>query len=85
MGHAGAIEILTGPAASGKTTAALAQYLAIATAGTLASRHRTLWLAPTQAAAESVRDRLIQHAPHGLLDPGVSTFARFAADVVSAS
>ena len=50
--------------------------------GGLGERRQTLWIAPTQAVARDVRERLALDSTAGLLDPGVTTFAGFAAGVV---
>jgi ATP-dependent helicase/nuclease subunit B len=75
--------IITGPAASGKTTLALAEYSARITA---ARPGRALWIAPSGRAAALVRGQLLQDSPRAaVLGPGVHTFASLAAAVVQAS
>jgi len=80
MDDAPRLEILAGPGGSGKTAAALADYGDILRSGPILQRRRTLWLAPTHAASNDIRDRLA--GPDALLDPGVMTFAGFASSVV---
>lgn len=76
------VSILLGPAGAGKRAVALGRYRAVLVRGELAARRRGLWLAPTQAAAAAVRDDLVRSPEDALLDPGVMTFAQFAAAVV---
>ncbi|MBA4104422.1 MAG: hypothetical protein C0485_01600 [Pirellula sp.] len=62
--------------------ALLRKYRDLLRLGGLGERRRTLWLAPTQGVARDVRERLALSSAGGLLDPGVTTFAGFAAGVV---
>jgi len=76
------LQILVGPPGSGKTASALAEYRGVLCSGPILSRRRALWLAPTQAAANGVRESLLAGEPAAMLDPGVTTFAGFASSVV---
>lgn len=80
------MELWIAPAHGGKMAAALAEYAATLMRGPLAERRRTLWLAPTYAAAADVRQRLVERAAEApqaaLVDPGVTTFAGFASEIV---
>ncbi len=80
----GSATILLGPAGSGKTSAALAEYAATfrrdAPPAVAASRRR-LWIAPNWAVAADIRERLVDEVGAALA-PGVTTFAGVAADVV---
>jgi ATP-dependent helicase/DNAse subunit B len=76
------VTIVLGPAGAGKRAAALDRYRHVVARGELAPQRRGLWLAPTQAAAAAVRDDLVRSPADALLDPGVMTFAQFAAAVV---
>src|SRR5688572_22294438 len=78
MAASAKLEILVGPAGSGKSRAALDEYRRVLNGHSLGPRRRGLWLAPTQAAANAIRDAVAG----ALLDPGVRTFARFAGEVV---
>jgi len=60
----------------------LRKYCELLRLGGLGERRQTLWIAPTQAVARDVRERLALGSTGGLLDPGVTTFAGFAAGVV---
>jgi ATP-dependent helicase/nuclease subunit B len=82
MASSAQLEVLVGPAGSGKTWAALDEYQRVLAAQPLGPRRRGLWLAPTQAAANAVRDWIAAERSGALLDPGVRTFARFAGEVV---
>ncbi len=75
--------LITGPAASGKTTRALVEYAA----GLSAVRPGgALWIAPSGRAAALIRGQLLKGAPRAaVLGPGVHTFASLAAAVVQAS
>ena len=42
-----------------------------------------LWLAPTARAAASIRARLLSKAQRAVIEPGVTTFAQFAEQVIS--
>ncbi len=101
-----AAKLIVGPAGSGKTAAALAEYrhvLGTKGLGGMSSEVRrrghqptenpcprgrghatpkVLWLAPTFAAAQDVREALVQDAGDAFLDPGVTTFAGLAAAVI---
>ena len=66
MGHRATLQILSGGSRSGKTAAALAEYLEVVGSGPLSGRRRALWLTPTQAAAADIRNRLIRKAPNGI-------------------
>jgi ATP-dependent helicase/nuclease subunit B len=48
----------------------------------LGERRQVLWIAPTQGVVKELRDRLALAGGAALLDPGVTTFAGFAAGVV---
>jgi ATP-dependent helicase/DNAse subunit B len=60
----------------------LRKYRDLLRLGGLGERRQALWIAPTQAVARDVRERLAIGSAGGLLDPGVTTFAGFAAGVV---
>ena len=60
----------------------LRKYRDLLRLGGLGERRQALWLAPTQAVAREVRERLALDSAAGLLDPGVTTFAGFATGVV---
>ena len=71
--------IICGPARSGKTERLLAGYRD-------ALRDRppksTLWLSPTWRAAAEVRDRILSAKLRGCFSPGVTTFDKFAVNVL---
>ncbi len=73
------VTIICGPARSGKTERLLALYRD-------ALRRRppesTLWLAPTWRAATEIRDRLLDGELPGCFAPGVTTFDKFAVEVL---
>jgi len=73
------LTIITGPARSGKTDRLLGRYRE-------ALRDRppnsTLWLSPTWRAANEARDRLLDGAISGCFSPGVTTFDKFAVEVL---
>jgi ATP-dependent helicase/nuclease subunit B len=76
------LNLLTGPARSGKTERLLTRYrLALARQAPGA----TLWLAPTQRSAADIRGRLLADGLTACLTPGVMTFAQFAEGVLAAS
>lgn len=84
----GPLTLDVGPSGSGKTTAALAEYAALLRrrGGTGApapawGRRRAVWIAPTRATAQDVRDALATQAG-AVLDPGVTTFSGIAAEVL---
>ena len=60
----------------------LRKYREVFQLGGLAERRQALWLAPTQAVARQVREELTLRGAAAILDPGVTTFAGFAAGVV---
>lgn len=72
--------LLVGPAGSGKTAAALAEYRKLAAVGLGPSRRR-LWIAPTRQVAADIREALVDPAT-ALLDPGVTTFADLAGEIL---
>ena len=73
------VTIICGPARSGKTERLLALYRD-------ALRRRppesTLWLAPTWRAVAEIRDRLLDGDLTGCFTPGVTTFDKFAVEVL---
>lgn len=62
--------------------ALLRKYRDLLRLGGLGERRQALWIAPTQAVARDIRERLAIASADALLDPGVTTFAGFAAAVV---
>jgi ATP-dependent helicase/DNAse subunit B len=70
-----------GPVAQVKTAEILSEYQRALWESEVAVGRRALWIAPSRAAAAAVRDRLVE-AGDALLDPGVTTFGGFAADVL---
>lgn len=73
------MEILTGPACSGKTTALLTAYRATLLQGQLQRRPgRTLWLAPTHLVSQQIREQLRTAQTSVVLAPQVMTFDLFA-------
>ncbi|BBO32034.1 PD-(D/E)XK nuclease family protein [Lacipirellula parvula] len=60
----------------------LRKYREMLRLGRLGERRRTLWIAPSQAVARAVREELALGGAGAILDPGVTTFAGFAAGVV---
>lgn len=60
----------------------LRKYRELLRLGGLGERRRTLWIAPSQAVARAVREELALGGAGAILDPGVTTFAGFAAGVV---
>ncbi len=73
------MEILTGPACSGKTTALLAAYRAAIFNGQRQRRPgRTLWLAPTHLVCQQIREQLREPQTSAVLAPQVMTFDGFA-------
>ena len=87
---------LVGPAGSGKTAACLAEYgrlfarrggsadgAARSAPGNspLGPGRRGIWIAPSRAAAAELRERLVD-LTGPLLDPGITTFAAIAAEVL---
>jgi ATP-dependent helicase/DNAse subunit B len=76
------VVVLAGPPSSGKTESLLAHYRTV-----LADNEpgAALWLAPTWRAVDAVRDRLLGSNFTGCFQPGVMTFAKFAAEVLKAS
>lgn len=81
------LEILRGPAGSGKTAAALDAYRQVLAGESprLGEQPRALWLAPSLAAVAGLRDALVDGPGDVFLDPGVSTFIDFAAEAVWSS
>lgn len=92
------LQILLAPDGSAATAAVLPIYrqalggdppldsrAAATAAGRLAAQPRALWLAPSLAAAASARDALVAGPDDAYLDPGVATFADFAAEAMWAS
>ncbi len=79
------IQFFTGPAASGKTTALLAEYRAVLGLALRALRPGTaLWLAPTHRVQSSIRERLIDETLPAVFRPNVLTFDGFADQVLMA-
>ena len=73
------VAVLTGPAASGKTTAAVAMYEQFRDNGS-----RCVLVVPNAPAAEHLRQRLLASSPGGVsVSPQVSTFAALAGRVLS--
>src|SRR4051812_30254391 len=73
------MEIITGPACSGKTTSLLQAYRTALETGQREQRPgRTLWLAPTHLVCEQVRRQLREPQTNVLLAPQVMTFDGFA-------
>lgn len=75
------VVVLAGPAGTGKTAQALAQYQQVGSGG---EPGRALWIAPNWRAVEEVRRRVLSHRV-GYLAPGIMTFDRFAEAVVEFS
>ncbi|MCG8584930.1 MAG: PD-(D/E)XK nuclease family protein [Pirellulales bacterium] len=80
MAHS--VQVIAGPAASGKTTRLLGLYRERLTN---AAGGACLWLAPTHRAASVVRRRLLSGSLAGFLEPGVVTFEQFADSLVAKS
>ncbi len=76
------VEILVGPARSGKTGRLLEEYR-----GALErmSPGSTLWLSPTHRSCQEVRKELIASGVSAVLGPGVMTFEQLAESVIAAS
>jgi ATP-dependent helicase/nuclease subunit B len=79
----GSATLLIGPAGSGKTAAALAEYAAALreVRKSAAVPRRAMWVAPNWDVAAEIRERLVDEVGP-VLDPGVTTFAGLAADLV---
>jgi ATP-dependent helicase/DNAse subunit B len=76
------VVVLAGPPSSGKTESLLAHYRTVLTENEPGA---ALWLAPTWRAVSAVRDRLLDSHLTGCFQPGVMTFANFAAEVLKVS
>lgn len=76
------VEILVGPACSGKTGLLLDEYRS---ALTQLSPSSTLWLSPTHRSCKEVRKQLIASGVTAVLGPGVMTFEQLAENVIAAS
>src|SRR5262245_28615222 len=74
------VQLLCGPAGSGKTGRLLRRYLEVARSGL----GQALWLAPNYRAVLSIRERLA-HALRGSLVPSAFTFQDFAEEVIRAN
>lgn len=71
--------VVVGPARSGKTEHLLGVYrAALAGRPALDALESALWIAPSQRAAESVRNRLPTAEMPGCFSPGIVTFAQLA-------
>lgn len=80
------MEILTGPACSGKTSALLQWYRAAVSKAQAERRPgRTLWLGPTHRVCEQVRYQLWAQSASVILAPQVMTFDGFADRVLQFS
>ncbi|HTQ39786.1 MAG TPA: PD-(D/E)XK nuclease family protein [Pirellulales bacterium] len=80
------LQILAGPARSGKTAALLARYRQIlAEQGDGNISQAALWLAPTRHAAAEIRGRLLSDGLTGCFSPGVYTFEQFAQTLLLAA
>ena len=76
------LTLLYGPAGAGKTSRLLERYrdaLAAVRPGGV------LWLAPTSRAAADIQHRLLSGKLPACFSPGISTFARFTADILKQS
>jgi len=78
----GSVEVIAGPAGSGKTDWLLARYRHQLSSGVIGS---ALWISPTHRSAGEVRARLLQGELTGCFSPAVMTFAQFAEKVLAAS
>lgn len=79
------LQILLGPAGSGKTERLLGLYCRPDAVGTGLGGPGDLWLCPTQRAARQVVERLATGESPGRLRPGVTTFDQFARRVIEES
>jgi ATP-dependent helicase/DNAse subunit B len=76
------VQVILGPAISGKTTRLLGRFRrALAELPPLS----TVWLAPTQRAAYELRGRLLTPELDACFSPGVMTFDQFAGAVVNSA
>ncbi|MBX3425049.1 MAG: PD-(D/E)XK nuclease family protein [Pirellulales bacterium] len=80
--------LLLGPARAGKMARLVEQYAAACAApaipgGSPPRLGRTAWIAPTGAAAAEVRDALAERLGGACLAPGATTFAAFAAQMLT--
>ncbi len=73
------ITVLAGPAGSGKTSELLDQYRSALEKLPIGG---VLWLAPTGRSARNVRERLLADGRRACFQPGVTTFARFAEQIL---
>ncbi|MGA2062631.1 MAG: PD-(D/E)XK nuclease family protein [Thermoguttaceae bacterium] len=76
------LELVTGPAQSGKTQYLLSRYRAALRGGKPGS---VLWLAPTWRAAAEVRNRILVDDLSACWEPGVFTFDKFAQAIIESS
>lgn len=76
------VQVITGPAGSGKTEQILHRYR---TALVEYGPGGALWLAPNHRSAQEIRRRLLNAAQQACLGPGVMTFDRFADAILTAS
>lgn len=81
------VSVLAGPARSGKTSAALKRFRqALAKQTADGPVGHTLWMAPTQRAADEIRWQLLNAgALNGCFSPGIYTFGQFADSVLAQS
>ena len=78
------VNVILGPAKSGKTERALAHYRRFL-ADWLAdlTKPAGVWIGPTLSAINEVRDRLAENANGALLAPHTTTFARLAEEIIA--
>ncbi len=77
------IEIIAGPARSGKKARLLATYgQTLCRLPLPPEAELGLWLSPTQRAASDTRDKLVASVGRSLLAPNIKTFADFAESIV---
>ncbi len=76
------VQVVAGPAGSGKTDALLQVYRSALARGLPGS---TLWISPNHRAAAEVRQRLLSAELPGCFRPGIVTFEQFAEAVLQAS
>ena len=83
---AATVEIVVGPARSGKTAVLLDRLRKyIAGGGHDGSIRSAVWIAPTVRAASAIRERLLNDAFRGALGVSVVTFDQFARGIVESS
>ncbi len=79
------VRVLAGIARSGKTTAILERYRRAIAQSTDPAGGEVLWIAPSQRAADDVRNRLLAGVTGGIFRPGIYTFSHFADAILAES